>query len=85
MNADREVHIYQSAVFKLNKSQAVRIPKKIAFSKEVTSVSVMRQGASIILTPLDQSWDAWFDRGVEASEDYMKDREQPAQQERETL
>lgn len=85
MNADREVQSYQSAVFKLNKSQAVRIPKKIAFPEEVTSVSVVRQGASIILTPLDRSWDSWFNCGVEVSEDYMKDREQPTHQERETL
>ena len=85
MNAEREPQVYQSAVFKLNKSQAVRIPKKIAFSDEVTSVSVVRRGASIVLTPLDRSWDSWFDHDLAVSEDYMNDREQPTHQEREAL
>ena len=75
---------YQSALFKLNKSQAVRIPKKLAFSDDIQAVNVVRRGASIILTPVDHTWDAWFD-APSATDDYMTSRDQPEDQEREGL
>ena len=73
---------YTSTLFTLNKSQAVRIPKKIAFPSDIDTVKVMRVGNSIVLTPINQSWDAWFE-GQDISEDYMNQREQPQDQERE--
>ena len=73
---------YISTLFILNKSQAIRIPKKIAFPNDVETVRVVRLGNSIILTPTNESWNSWFE-GPGVSEDYMTHREQPQDQERE--
>ena len=73
---------YISTLFTLNKSQAIRIPKKIAFPNHVETVRVVRLGNSIILTPTNESWNSWFE-GPGVSEDYMTHREQPQDQERE--
>ncbi|RLA18917.1 MAG: AbrB/MazE/SpoVT family DNA-binding domain-containing protein [Gammaproteobacteria bacterium] len=45
----------QSKVFKSNQSQAVAFPVGV---KEVEIVVV---GNSRIVTPINQSWDSWFD------------------------
>ena len=84
MSFKQKTDVYQSKLFILNKSQAVRIPKKIAFPEEIKAVTVVRRGASLILTPVHSTWDAWFDEeGV--TEDYLARREQPEEQEREGL
>lgn len=71
-------------LFKSNKSQALRLPKPIAYPDSVKQVDIVMQGRARIITPAGESWDTWFDdEGV--SEDFMTDREQPAHQERESL
>jgi antitoxin VapB len=72
------------SVFKSNKSQAVRLPKRVAYPDDVTHVDIVADGRARIITPADESWDVWFE-GERASEDFMADREQPAAQTRETL
>jgi len=72
------------SVFKSNKSQAVRLPKRVAYPEEVTHVDIVAEGRARIITPAGESWDTWFDCEP-ASDDFMTDREQPASQERETL
>jgi antitoxin VapB len=71
-------------VFKSNKSQAVRLPKPVAFPEEIVEIEIVAVGNTRIITPIDQSWDDWFDRpGV--SSDFMTTRDQPADQERELM
>ncbi len=41
-------------------------------------------GNSRIVTPINQSWDSWFD-SESVSDDFMANREQPEHQEREAL
>ena len=53
----------KAALFKSNRSQAVRIPKDIAFPDDVGEVYVRRVGKSVILTPINALWDDFFDRG----------------------
>lgn len=72
----------QTRIFKSNRSQAVRLPKAVAFPDEVKDVNVIAEGRVRIVVPSDVSWDAWFD-GPAASEDFMIEREQPPEQERE--
>jgi antitoxin VapB len=72
------------SVFKSNKSQAVRLPKRVAYPEDVTHVDIVAEGRARIITPAGESWDTWFDCEP-VSEDFMTDREQPASQERETL
>jgi antitoxin VapB len=71
-------------LFKSNKSQALRLPKPIAYPDSVKQVDIVMQGRARIITPAGESWDTWFD-GESVSEDFMTNREQPAHQERESL
>jgi antitoxin VapB len=71
-------------LFKSNKSQALRLPKPIAYPDSVKQVDIVMQGRARIITPAGESWDTWFD-GESVSEDFMTNREQPAHQARESL
>lgn len=74
----------QSTVFKTNKSQAVRLPKRVALPESVKKVDIVKLGNARLITPAGEGWDSWFE-GPGVSEDFMNEREQPQQQERETL
>lgn len=74
----------RASVFKSNKSQAIRLPKRIAYPDDVKQVDIVVEGRARIITPAGESWDTWFD-GEGVSEDFMPEREQPAPQEREAL
>ena len=50
----------RTSVFKLNRSQAVRIPKDLAFPDEVKEVYVMRRGMKLEIVPVDALWDDFF-------------------------
>ncbi len=71
----------QGAVFKNNRSQAVRLPKSVALPDDVKRVDVVTIGRTRILSPAGESWDSWFD-GQGVSPDFMSIRNQPADQER---
>ncbi|MCI5168262.1 MAG: antitoxin [Candidatus Electrothrix sp. GM3_4] len=74
----------RTKVFKTNRSQAVRLPKAVSFPESIKEVEITAIGNKRIIAPADQSWDDWFDApGV--SDDFMKEREQPDDQIRETL
>jgi len=76
--------VEQGSVFLSNRSQAVRLPKAAALPDDVKRVDVVAVGRARIITPAGESWDSWFDaEGVTA--DFMTEREQPADQEREAL
>lgn len=49
-----------SSIFKSNRSQAVRIPKDMAFPDDVKRVVVRKVGKSVVLTPEDAIWDDFF-------------------------
>ncbi|MCE8026984.1 MULTISPECIES: type II toxin-antitoxin system VapB family antitoxin [Halomonadaceae] len=72
----------QAAVFKSNRSQAIRLPKAVALPDDVKRVDVIAIGRTRIITPAGESWDSWFD-GPKVSSDYMTERGQPADQNRE--
>lgn len=74
----------RAKVFKSNQSQAVRLPKPVALPENVKEVSIIRVGTARLIVPYGDVWSSWFDdEGV--SEDFMKDRDQPEQQQRESL
>jgi antitoxin VapB len=72
----------QGAIFKSNRSQAVRLPKSVALPDDVKRVDVVAVGRTRILIPAGESWDSWFD-GEGVSPDFMSARDQPGDQERE--
>ena len=71
-------------MFKSNKTQAVRLPKAVAFDESVTEVEIVVVGNSRIISPASYGWDQWFD-GPGISDDFMNGREQGDDQEREAL
>jgi len=74
----------QTNVFKSNQSQAVRLPKAVAFADDVKEVEIVVVGNSRIITPAHKTWDSWFD-GPSVSSDFMMAREQPESQDRESF
>ncbi|KJK09133.1 MULTISPECIES: type II toxin-antitoxin system VapB family antitoxin [Pseudomonas] len=72
----------QGAVFKSNRSQAVRLPKSVALPEDVKRVDVVAVGRTRIISPAGETWDSWFE-GPSVSADFMAEREQPTDQERE--
>ncbi|MCT7662653.1 antitoxin [Shinella kummerowiae] len=74
-----------STVFTSNRSQAVRLPKAVAFPEDVHLVDVLKIGRSRVIVPQGQRWDDLFQNGPRVSDDFMSEREQPAAEEREAF
>jgi antitoxin VapB len=72
----------KSTVFISNRSQAVRLPKAVAFPEGVHQVDILKIGHSRVIVPQGKRWDDLFQRGPRASEDFMVERVQPAAEER---
>ena len=63
-----------------NRSQAVRLPKSLAFPDSVKEVSIVREGQRRVIVPSNAAWDDFFDSpGIDLQ------RDQPALQDREPL
>lgn len=69
---------------KSKRSQTVRLSKELAFPDGVTDVEVVAVGRSRLVSPAGGGWDAWFD-GPASSPDFMDERDQPGEQEREAF
>jgi antitoxin VapB len=74
-----------STVFTSNRSQAVRLPKAVAFPEHVHQVDILKIGRSRVIVPQGKRWDDLFQNGPRASEDFTVEREQPPVEEREPL
>ena len=74
----------KASVFKSNRSQAVRLPKAVSLPDDVKRVEVIAIGRTRIISPVGESWDSWF-AGEAVSKDFMSERDQPDDQERESL
>jgi antitoxin VapB len=75
----------RSIVFTSNRSQAVRLPKPVAFPEGVHHVEIVKVGQSRIISPQGKRWDDLFLTGPRASEDFMSERDQPEPEDREML
>ena len=59
----------KTTLFQSNKSQAVRLPKDVAFPEGVRTVTVLRDGKRRIIAPADAAWDDFFNApGVDLGE-----------------
>jgi antitoxin VapB len=74
-----------STVFTSNRSQAVRLPKAVAFPEDVHQVDILKVGRGRLIVPQGKRWDELFQNGPRASDDFMQEREQPASENREPL
>ena len=72
----------KTTVFKTNKTQAIRLPKLVELPASVSKVMVVAIGNQRIITPIQESWDHWFDNPL-CTEDFMNERLQPEDQLRE--
>jgi antitoxin VapB len=71
----------RTTVFRTNRSQAVRLPKDVAFPESVSEVVIIREGAARLIVPAEAVWDDFFDApGVD-----IADRDQPPLQSRQDL
>ncbi|KSB88099.1 hypothetical protein AS593_23795 [Caulobacter vibrioides] len=71
----------RTTLFQSNRSQAVRLPKDVAFPEGVRSVTVLREGKRRVIVPSDAVWDDFFaEPGVD-----LGARDQPASQAREAF
>jgi len=69
-------------LFLNGRSQAVRLPKEFRMPGKMVHIS--RDGDKVILEPVKDSWDQWFDTIQNAPRNVIsEDREQPEIQERE--
>jgi antitoxin VapB len=75
----------KSTVFTSNRSQAVRLPKAVAFPEGVHLVDILKIGRSRVIVPQGKRWDDLFLNGPWASDDFMVERAQPPAEEREPL
>jgi antitoxin VapB len=60
MNAPSNIS-RKGKLFKSNRSQAVRIPKDLAFPDTIKDIIIRRSGNAIIITPEESFWDDFFD------------------------
>lgn len=72
----------KTKLFMNNKTQAVRLPKAVEMPKNTGDVSIICVGNTRIISPIESTWDQWFDDN-NFSDDFMVDREQPPEQVRE--
>jgi antitoxin VapB len=72
----------QSTVFKTNKTQAVRVPKALAFPDSVKKVKITQQGESLVITPIKTSW-VDFMKGPRLDDDFERLPQPPAQERKE--
>jgi antitoxin VapB len=70
-------------LFKNGRSQGVRLPLEFRF--EGDHVFLKRAGNGILLLPAKRAWDSLVQSLDHFSEDFLADREQPAQQRRSQL
>ena len=77
--------VTRSTVFTSNRSQAVRLPKAVAFPESVHQVEIIKVGHGRLIVPVGTRWDDLFLNGPHASSDFMRERVEPAAEEREPL
>ena len=71
----------KTTLFRTNRSQAIRLPKDVAFPDSVREVAILRDGARRVIVPANAIWDDFF----EAPATDLGGRDQPQAEEREAF
>ena len=74
-----------TTLFNSNKTQAVRLPKAVAFPADVKEVEIIVIGSSRLICPVGHRWDDFFNRKPKVSDDFMRERDQGSFPKREPL
>ena len=72
-------------LFFSNRSQAVRIPADLRLPDSVKEVEVRACGQERIIAPVGRSWDSFFLNGPGVSDDFLAERADQEQAEREAF
>lgn len=75
----------QATVFFNNRSQAVRLPAETRFPEEIKKVNVRVVGKERILSPIDNTWDSFFNSEQSVTDDFITERATQEQAEREAF
>lgn len=75
----------KGTIFMNNRTQSVRIPAEYRFPDEVKTVSIRKVGNTLVLTPSEGVWDNFFLSEERPTEDFMQDRGEQSQAERESF
>ncbi|MDP1772020.1 MAG: type II toxin-antitoxin system VapB family antitoxin [Methylobacter sp.] len=75
----------QGSVFNNNKTQAVRLPAEVRFKDSVKKVAIRINGEERILCPVDHTWDSFFLSGEKVSDDFLAERAEQIETDREAL
>lgn len=70
----------RTRLFQSNRSQAVRLPKDVAFPPGVRDVTIIREGARRVIVPAAAVWDDFFDApgiDIEAPPQPIADNREP--------
>lgn len=70
----------RTTLFKNNRTQAVRLPKDVAFADDVHAVEVTVVGNARVITPAGGAVDFWFEHGPVATDDFLETRDQGDQE-----
>jgi antitoxin VapB len=73
------------SIYENNRTQAVRLPAETRFPDKVKRVSVRVVGQDRILSPVDKTWDTFFNSEQHVTDDFMVERASQTQCERESL
>ena len=52
----------KTTLFLSNKTQAVRLPKDVAFPDHVKEVCIFKEGNRLVIVPAESVWDDFFDQ-----------------------
>jgi antitoxin VapB len=73
------------SVFINNKTQSVRLPVEARVYEEVKKVSIRTLGKERILCPVENTWDSFFLGGQLVSDDFLNERAEQTESEREAF
>jgi len=73
------------SVFINNKTQSVRLPIEARFDAQVKKVSIRTLGKERILCPVENTWDSFFLGGEAVSDDFLNERAEQTESEREAF
>jgi len=73
------------SVFTNNRTQAVRLPAETRFPDSVKKVEVRVRGQERVIAPAEAVWDSFFKDGPQVTDDFMAERGDQHQGERESF
>lgn len=75
----------QGSVFITNRTQAVRLPADKRFPDGVKHVTVRSVGKDRVISPVENTWDSFFLSDQTVTDDFLNERAEQEQQERESF